>query len=408
MAVKSYEKDGKIFWQVYVDLRGRRSARIRMQKRINGIETEKAAEAAEKRLVRELSEQIAQQEAKGDRWCDVIDQWESRQYEFPSRKYAKTTIIDNAAILRNWTKPWLERTASELNRGDGREIDRLADAEGKSARFRKQLKSTINVVYTWGIEERLIIGALQSPVYGLDIKPDREEIFPEILTAEEIRNMLRKAQEQNHPWYPVWVGAVLTGCRSGELHQLKKCDLEIISREQAIAEDKKPFDKRRYGSLRVRKSWSARGRAIGPTKAGYWRNVPVSSEFYWFLVHDLKAETKKSEDYLLPRFWEWDKGEQARILRMFCISNKIPSIRFHTLRACFATQLISSSIPPSIVMKICGWRDLKTMQRYVRLAGVDESGATEVLRFIPTEEAVMEKVVSLYDYKNGGKDGEQT
>jgi hypothetical protein len=25
-------------------------------------------------------------------------------------------------------------------------------------------------------------------------------------------------------------------------------------------------------------------------------------------------------------------------------------------------------------MKICGWKDLKTMQRYIRLAGIDEAG----------------------------------
>lgn len=30
------------------------------------------------------------------------------------------------------------------------------------------------------------------------------------------------------------------------------------------------------------------------------------------------------------------------------------------------------------------------MQRYVRLAGVDEAGATEALSFIPTDQAVME------------------
>lgn len=36
---------------------------------------------------------------------------------------------------------------------------------------------------------------------------------------------------------------------------------------------------------------------------------------------------------------------------------------------------------------------------HIRLAGIDEAGATEVLRFIPTEEAVMEKVVSLYDHR---------
>jgi len=42
---------------------------------------------------------------------------------------------------------------------------------------------------------------------------------------------------------------------------------------------------------------------------------------------------------------------------------------------------------------------MKTMEQYIRLAWVDEAGATEVLRFIPTEEAVMERVVNLYDYR---------
>jgi len=195
------------------------------------------------------------------------------------------------------------------------------------------------------------------------------------------------------------VGAVLTGCRSGELHQLKRADLEVVDRDRAIEQDKIPFDKRRYGFIRVRKSWNTRFREAGPTKAGYWRNIPVSSEFYWFLIHELKIEQMKPEAYLFPRSWEWDKGEQVRVLRGFCLANRLPSVKFHTLRACFATQLISTGIPATVVMKICGWRDLKTMQRYIRLAGIDESGATETLRFIPTEEAVMEKVVSIYGYK---------
>lgn len=231
------------------------------------------------------------------------------------------------------------------------------------------------------------------------MEAEHEEKRPEILTAEEIRNLLRKAQEQSHPWYPIWVGAVLTGCRSGELHQLKKGDLEVISREEAIDQDARTFDKRRYGLLRVRKSWNTRLKKIGPTKAGYWRTVPVSSEFYWFLVHNLKIDTLGPDDYLFPRQWEWNKGEQARVLRGFCQANCLPSVKFHTLRACFATQLISTGIPATVVMKICGWRDMKTMQRYIRLAGIDEAGATETLRFIPTEEAVMEKVVSMYDHR---------
>lgn len=399
MAVSKYEKDGEIFWRVYVDLRGRKDSRVRAQKRINGLKSEREARTEEKRLIRELSEQVTAEESKGLRWSDVIERWVAQQELFPTKKYAMTTVQDHAALMRNWTKPWLNRIASELNRGDGREIDRQAQESGKSALFRKKLKNTINVIYMWGIEERIINGVHESPVLGVEVKPDREEIKPEVLTIEEIRNLLRLAKEQKHPWYPIWVGAVLTGCRSGELHELRRSDLEIVTREKGIEEDQKPIYSRRYGFLRVRKSWTTRFKKSGPTKGGYWRNVPISSEFYWFLLNELRVETMRPEEHLFPQSWEWDYGEQARLIRGFCVANKIPSIKFHTLRACFATQLISTGVPATVVMKICGWKDMKTMQRYIRLAGIDEAGATEVLRFIPTEEAVMEKVVDMYDYR---------
>ena len=117
-------------------------------------------------------------------------------------------------------------------------------------------------------------------------------------------------------------------------------------------------------------------------------------------MNDIKIETKKPEDSLLPPFSDWKNGMQAIILRGFCQANSISSIKFHTFRACFGTLLISTGIPATVVMKICGWKDMKTMQRYIRLAGIDESGATEKLSFIPTDQAVMEKVVNLFDYKN--------
>ena len=399
MAITKYEKDGKTYWQVYIDLRGRGNSKARAQKRVNGLTSEREANAEEKRLIRELTEQITRTEAQGVTWGEVIDRWVAQQELFPTRKYAVATVPDHAALMRNWTTPWLKRIASELNRGDGREIDRLAEAAGKNGAFRKKIKNTINVIYKWGIEERLITGVHESPTFGLEVQMEREERNPEILTSEEIITLLRKAREQNHPWYPVWVIAVLTGCRSGELHQLKRGDVEVISREAAIEEDHKPFNQKRYGFIRVRKSWNTRFKEVGPTKAGYWRTVPVSSEVYWFLMNERQLEKLRPEDFLLPRFRDWTRGGQARTLRAFCIGNRLPSVKFHTLRACFATQLISTGIPATVVMKICGWRDLKTMQRYIRLAGIDEAGATEVLRFIPTEEAVMEKVVSLYDHR---------
>jgi integrase len=399
MAVTSYQENGRILWRVYVDLRSRKDRRTRLQKRVNGFESEKEALAEEKRVLRELAEKLADLDSKGLRWRDVIDRWERHQELYPSKRYARTTIHDYVALLKNWTGPWLERVASDLNRGNGREILSLATAKGKGSGFCKHLKNTINLIFAWGIEEKIINGVQHTPVHGLDIEPDREEKVPEILTVEEIRNLLRKAKEQQHPWYPVWVAAVYTGCRSGELQALKRSDAEIVSREAAIAQEKLAVEKRRYGQLRIRSNWNARLKEVGPTKAGYWRSVPIASDFYWFLVNELKIEQLAPGAPLLPAFSDWRIGNQAVILRGFCQANSLPSIKFHTLRACFATQLISTGVPPTIVMKICGWKDMKTMQRYVRLAGVDEAGATEVLRFIPTDEAVMEKVVNLFEHR---------
>jgi integrase len=120
------------------------------------------------------------------------------------------------------------------------------------------------------------------------------------------------------------------------------------------------------------------------------------------LLVSLKSQDFGKDEHgscLFPRFWEWDIGQQAQVLRMFCIEIGVPSVRFHTLRACFATHLISRGVPSATIMKICGWKELKTMERYVRLAGIDERGATEGLGFIPTDQGIMENVVRMFEFR---------
>lgn len=82
-------------------------------------------------------------------------------------------------------------------------------------------------------------------------------------------------------------------------------------------------------------------------------------------------------------------------MRAFCASIGIPSIRFHALRACFATQLIRQGVPAIQIQKICGWKDLETMQRYIRMAGIEVSGVTESLKILP-DRIVMGEVVNLF------------
>lgn len=68
------------------------------------------------------------------------------------------------------------------------------------------------------------------------------------------------------------------------------------------------------------------------------------------------------------------RGEQARDLRMFLLGLGLSRIRFHDLRATWATIMLSAGVVPVKVMDMGGWKDLKTMLLYIRKAGVDISG----------------------------------
>ena len=126
--------------------------------------------------------------------------------------------------------------------------------------------------------------------------------------------------------------------------------------------------------IRVSKSFNKRTGEIKSTKAGYWRNVPMSMELKNLF---LSLRENSNSKYVLPRYGEWRQGIQSKVLKGFLKGIGLPMIKFHALRACFATQLLAKGIPPALVMKICGWRDLKTMEFYIRVAGVDERGGTD-------------------------------
>jgi integrase len=97
-----------------------------------------------------------------------------------------------------------------------------------------------------------------------------------------------------------------------------------------------------------------------------------------FIFKELKLKNYDS-NFVLPRIDKWDKGEQARELRMFLLGLGLPRIRFHDLRASWATVMLSRGIAPIKVMAMGGWKDLKTMQYYIRKAGVDISGISDDL-----------------------------
>jgi len=128
----------------------------------------------------------------------------------------------------------------------------------------------------------------------------------------------------------------------------------------------------------VRQAWNNKD-GFKPPKNWQERVVPIADAAVSFLK-ELKLQTAET-GFVLPRHSDWEKGEQARALRTFLVGMGLPPMRFHDLRASWATILLSKGVEPIKVMKIGGWKDMKTMMHYVRAAGVDIFGTTDCLDF---------------------------
>ena len=380
MAIYSYQSEnpaenGETLWRVYVNVRSKIIPEIRAQRKVSGLKSEKDALREETKIIRECEREVFEKESQGQTWGAIVDAFEEDLKMNFSQNLHLTTRLDYVAALRKHTTQWWRRSAASITKREVKEVLYSLTSQGGSHSHVNRVKVAMNRAFDFGIESGMVRGLDFSPAYGIRLEKQPEKV-PEILTLSEIKKLLEAAKELNDPWYLVWAVALLTGMRNGEIYAL--CWSDVDWEANAIS---------------VNKSYNNRLKAIKSTKAGYWRTVPMSSELRSFLT-DLKSKSG-GRDHVLERNWKWTNGLQARELRKFCIGLSITSVRFHALRACFATQLIRSGVPPIQIQKICGWRDLKTMQRYIRLAGIEIQGATESLKVLP-DVAVLEKATQLF------------
>lgn len=362
MSVASYKNnEGKEFWKVYINLRSKIDPRIRVQKTEQGIESEGKAKRRDKDLTEECYRELVRQEGSQPTLREICAKWE--EYRRACGDIQEDTIDDYLSAVKMWCDPILDKSATEINKLEVRQIITHLSTLGKSSGFQNKVLNVLKRIYTWGKEEGLIKGGLENITTGIRISK-AEEKAPEILTAEEIKKVLLHAESINHKWYPVWLVAIMTGLRSGELY--------------ALTEDSLDFNN---GVIVVTRSYNKRKREFKCTKGGYFRTVPMSPELKAIL---LELKSKSNSEFILPRIREWGMGLQAQELRKFCIECGVRSVKFHALRACFATHMLNAGKPIPTVMKIGGWKDLSTMQKYIRLSGIHERGATDCLdRFLP-------------------------
>ena len=351
-------------YRVRVYLRSNRNPNLRITKQEGGIDTEAQAKKREAQLKKEIERELLDLESQGVLFSDLVSHWHDhfQKTKVATGQRSKETHDDYLGGMRKWFKDYWNKPTLGINPFVVTNVFEEMKQSGITYGHRKKMKAVLKGIFDYGIQSGMI-QLPRSPTFEVTLKKDTEK-KPEILTIQEIQTLIKTAYDSNHEWRHVWAAALLTGMRSGELFSLEWSD---INWENNL--------------INVSKSYNSRARAFKSTKSGCWRQVPISGDLL-SILREQKKETGDTQ-FVFPRQWEWERGLQARVLRTFCYLHKLPSVKFHTLRACFATQMLRSGVEAARVMKVCGWKDLKTMQHYVRLAGIEIQGVTEGLKLIP-------------------------
>ena len=289
---------------------------------------------------------------------EVVPTWEMLMNDFQKASLAKgvkqKTVENYILCLNAHTKAaWGKRLVDTIT---GEEVRLLIQKQvgERAPSHQKNMLKFIRGVFAHAVDKG-ILSRNPAP----DMKFRLGDKIKKVLTEDQIRTLLNKAKELGSEWYPHWTMALYSGMRNGELYALTWDKVNLENRQ-----------------ILIDCAWNNVD-GFKETKSGDDRLIEIALPVLP-LLKQLKLQSGDSS-FVLSRIDKWDKGEQARELRMFLIGLGLPPVRFHDLRASWATVLLSKGVEPIKVMKMGGWKDMKTMMIYTRKAGVDIRGATDCL-----------------------------
>ncbi len=283
---------------------------------------------------------------------EIIPTWEEAVEHYlvdcKNRGLTEHTIYGQEACLRAHTKFLAKRSVDTITTSELKDLLFTKLGSNKPS-HQKYFLRTVRAVFATCMES----GALNrnpTPLIKFKVGDKIKMAF----TVEQTTKFLKQAREVGSEWYPHWAMALYTGMRNGELYALTWDKISLESR-----------------TILVNASWNNKN-GFKDTKSGNDRIIEIADALIP-LLRDLQASDPTSP-WVLPRMERWDAGRQAHDLRMFLAGMGLPPIRFHDLRATWATLLLGRGVAPIKVMKMGGWKDMETMMIYARNAGVDIRG----------------------------------
>lgn len=383
--IKSYKHNGATYYSIqlsYVDSTGKRhQPRYRFNKQGLRITSDKAARILEFEYLKEY-----QAKAEGTLTELTFEEWHKRFLNDIKLSYKRGTVMQYDGDLKKWlpnffsSKKMTEITKSDIHGF----IFEYLSREGASANLQRKIRRVLSRIFEAAIEEGLIA---RNPCKGISVKVPPPVKF--VLNTQEVEKFLQVAKETGHCFYHIWAFALFSGLRNGELYALRWRDIDEVT-----------------GIITVSGQWTNKD-GLHATKTNRNRVVPISQNLKELLIEvknlgpfqekltGLDGSSHFADDLVLPRSSEWKHGEQSKITKKFCKSVGVTEICFHDLRATFITNLLAQGVSLPKVMSIVGHARTSTTDEYLRLAGVNVRGTTDMLGYaLPKPEKA--NVVSLF------------
>lgn len=338
----------KGYWEVSYSKRHPKTRAPRSLKRI-GLKSEAEARRTEKKLIAQLERTF--QEAVVPTWSRLVAEFMNHKlmHDWTDKTFQNCKLNLDAHTMELWGN----RLVDSISTKEIRDL-LLAKVGERSQSTQQSVLKFIRGAFEFAVEAGYLA---RNPAPTMRFRIGKK--IEQVLTEEQVRLLLDKAREHGSEWYPHWALAVYTGMRNGELY--------------ALTWDKVSFENR---TILVDSSWN-KVDGFKETKSGDDRIVEIAPNLL-LVLKELKLQHPESA-FVLPRFRNWEKGEQARMLRMFLQGIGLPPVRFHDLRASWATIMLTKGVEPIKVMNMGGWTNLKTMGIYIRKAGITIKGITDNL-----------------------------
>jgi integrase len=250
---------------------------------------------------------------------------------------ASSTYQEYSSVLKKHVYPLFgDKPFSKVSRAMIRQLISVKRGEGLSPATIRNILAPVRGMYNQAADDGEPIANPASRIGKHNKSGIKKGISP--LSREETSQMLQKALIALPKLYPLFLCAVRTGLRQGELIALKGKDVD--------------FEKR---LIRVERAMS-RG-IIKTPKSGKSRMVDMSKQ----LSGVLRELEREPEDLLFPSSTgtHLDRHNLGNIWRDFLKTAELRQIRFHDLRHTFATLHLQAGVSPVYVKEQMGHSSIK-------------------------------------------------